>query len=807
MIRIEQPSPRPDVSAELRAPGMGDLLRILAVAAFATFCGCSGGGSSGSSSTTSLSVSTTSLASGQVGKPYSATLTASGGTPPLSWSITSGTLPAGLSLNASTGAITGTPTASANATALTFKVADSGNPAQSKMAALTLSVIPAVISVAISPQAAGITISQSLSLSATTNDYAGVRWSISPSGGVFSPTQSQSGANVTLAAPGSAGAYTVTATSITDASQSSSIALGVTNLSGVLTYHNDTARDGLNGQEYALTTTNVNTAGFGKLFSCSVDGAIYTQPLWVAKLMVGGAQHNVVFVATQHDSLFAFDADANPCALLWSVSLIDANHGATSGETTVPSGPTGNLVGAGYGDITPEVGVTGTPVIDPASGILYVVSKSMNAAGTTFYQRLHAIDTATGKEKSASPVLIQGTYPGTGDGGSADTFSAQQQNQRAGLALINGTVYIAWASHEDNPPYYGWVMGYRYGTSGFSQTAVLNVTPNVLYGGIWMGGAAPAADPGGNLYLITGNGGFDVTNTSGPQNDYGDSFLELSVAANPKNPNVGLSIAQYFTPSDQAADDSNDNDFGSGGSAVLADVTAGNPPQTTHLVVGGGKDGNLYILNRDALGGYGDSNAWQELTTAGQGIFSTAAFWNNTIYLATVNGPLASYPLNTANTPIQFALQSSTSSPSGGFGFPGATPSVSASGTSNGLIWALDTSQYCTSQSPGCGPAVLHAYDAKDLTELWNSSLAAAGADEAGNAVKFAVPTVANGKVYVGTRGNNSGGAYGSSSVSGELDVYGLRAELRQAAALKARVRSVRVRPSNRLVKGSGARR
>lgn len=807
MIRIEEPSARPEESAELRAPGMGELLRILAVAAFATASSCSGGGgNSGSSST--LSVSTTSLANGQVGKPYSAMLTASGGAPPLSWSISSGTLPTGLSLNASSGAITGTPSAAANAAALTFKVADSGNPAQSKLVALTLNVSPAIISIVISPQAAGITITQSLSLSATTNDYAGVRWSISPSGGVFSPTQSQSGANVTLAAPASAGVYTVTATSITDASQSSSMALGVTNFSGVLTYHNDTARDGLNGQEYALTPTNVNTAGFGKLFSCSVDGAIYAQPLWVANLTVGGARHNVVFVATQHDSLFAFDADANPCAVLWSVSLIDAAHGGTSGETTVPSGVTGNLVGQGTGDITPEVGVTGTPVIDPASGILYVVSKSVNAAGTAFYQRLHAIDTATGKEKSASPVLIQGTYPGTGDGGSADTFSAQQENQRAGLALINGTVYIVWASHEDNPPYYGWVMGYRYGASGFSQTAVLNVTPNVLFGGIWMSGGAPAADPSGNLYLITGNGGFDATSTSGPQNDYGDSFLELSVAASPKNPNVALSIAQYFTPSDQAADDSNDNDFGSGGAAVLADVTAGNPPQTTHLVVGGGKDGNLYILNRDAMGGYGDSNAWQELNTGNSnGIFSTAAFWNNTIYLATVDGPLASYPLNTANTPIQFALQSSTSSPSGGFGYPGATPSVSASGTSNGLIWAIDTSQYCTNQSPGCGPAVLHAYDAKDLTELWNSSLAAAGADEAGNAVKFAVPTVANGKVYVGTRGNNSGGAYGSTSVSGELDVYGLRAELGQAAKLKARAQSMRVRPFNRVVNGSGARR
>jgi hypothetical protein len=725
-----------------------------------------------------LAITTTSLPNGQVGNPYSAVLAATGGASPLSWSIASGTLPTGLSLNPSSGAISGTPSATVSGAALTFKVADASNPPQTKTVALTLNVSPPNISVAISPQVASLAVTQVASLLVTTNDAAGVRWSISPSGGSFNPVQSLSGADVAFTAPATAGAYTVTATSVTDVSQSSSIQVGVTNLPGVFSYHNDLARDGVNGEEYSLTSANVSASGFGKLFSCAVDGAVYAQPLWVANLTIGGARHNVVFVATEHDSLFAFDADANPCLQLWSVSLIDSNHGATPGETTVPSGTTGNLVGSGYGDITPEVGVTSTPVIDPTSAILYVVSKSTsgNSGTTAFYQRLHAIDMTTGMEKALSPTLIQATYPGTGDGTATDAFNARAENQRAGLALVNGTVYIAWASHEDAAPYYGWVMGYLYGASGFTQTAVLNVTPNVHYGGIWMSGAAPSADPNGNLYLITGNGGFDATSTSAPNDDYGDSLLELSAAGGAANPDLGLAIAQYFTPSDQLTDAEDDKDFGAGGTAVLADVIAGSPPQTTQLVVGGGKDGNLYILDRNLLGGYGDSNAWQEINT-GHGIFCTAAFWNNTIYLATVHGALTSYSLDASSTPIQFALQSTATSPSGGFGFPGATPSVSSSGSTNGLVWALDTSQYCTNQSQGCGPAVLHAYDATALTELWNSSLAGGGADAAGYAVKFAVPTIANGKVYVGTRGNNIGGATASTSAPGELDVYGLKPE------------------------------
>jgi hypothetical protein len=710
-----------------------------------------------------LTITTSSLPGGQVNVAYSATLAATGGTTPYTWTLTSGTLPAGLSLNASSGAITGTPTAVVNSTPLTFKVTDSGSPALTQSVNLTLSISAnSTITVSVLPARAALVVNQTLTVSATTNDTAGVTWSISPAGGSFNPTSSQSGANVTFTAPSTAGVYSVTATSVTNSSSRASFTLGVTDLGGVYTYHDDLARDGANSQEYALTTANVNTSTFGKLFSCTVDGAVYAQPLWIANLTVSGARHNVVFVATQHDSLFALDADANPCVQLWQVSLIDTNHGGTGGETTVPSGVPGYLVGQGYGDITPEVGVTGTPVIDPMTNTLYVVSKSVNTAHTSFYQRLHAIDITTGNEKTGSPVTIGPTFPGTGDGGSTDTFNAQQQNQRPGLALVNGTVYVGWSSHEDTTPWYGWLVGYTYNGSAFTQSAVLNVTPNTGQGGIWMGGGAPAADSAGHLYVLTGNGQFDAGNPSGPTNDYGDSLLQLSGS---------LGVMGYFTPSDEEDDYTNDGDFGAGGAAVVLNLASG-PLQ--HLVVGGGKDGALYLLNGDALGGFGDSKALQNFTVqpGSAGTYATGAFWNNTFYIAPRNGNLHAFAFNPGTD--QFNA-TSTSTSSANWGFPGATPSVSASGaSSNGIVWALNNGNYCTNQSPGCGPAVLHAYDATNLgTELWNNTQVSG--DAAGNAVKFTVPTVANGRVYVGTRGNNTGGIYGSTTVSGELDVYGLK--------------------------------
>lgn len=703
-----------------------------------------------------LGITNTSLPNGQTGSAYSATLTSTGGTSPFTWLVTSGTLPAGITLNAATGNISGTPSATATNSPLTFKVTDSGNPVQTQSANLTITISLGTISVSTSPKRAGLAVTQGLSVTATTDDAAGVNWTASAGG--FSANMSLSGIAVTYTAPSAAGSYTLTATSVSDPTKSSSISVYVTDLPGVYTYHNDLARDGANLQEYALTTSSVSTSTFGKLYSCGVDGAVYAQPLWVANLMVGGAKHNVVFVATQHDSLYAFDADANPCVALWHVSLIDTGHGASSGETTVPSGTSGNLVGSGDGDITPEVGVTGTPVIDPSSNTLYVVSKSMNSGGTSFFQRLHAIDMTTGNEKFSGPANIGSsiTFPGIGDGGATVVFNPRLQNQRAGLALVNAVIYVAWASHEDHPPYYGWVVGFN--ASTLAVTNILNVSPNVQYGGIWMGGGAPAADASNNLYVITGNATFDVTNTTAPNNDYGDSFLQLSPS---------LTVSSYFAPSDEANDNATDHDFGAGGAAVVLNLTSGT---LLHLVIGGGKDGGLYLLNGDSMGGLGDANARQTFNI-GHGIFATGAFWNNTYYIAGVHGPLTSYAFNSGTN--MFGT-SSVSHSSSTYGFPGATPSISATGLSNGIAWALDNTNYCTNPSTTCGPTVLHAYDATTLTsDLWNSSLVSS--DAAGNAVKFTVATVANGKVYVGTCGNNTGGVFGSTTVSGELDVYGLK--------------------------------
>lgn len=717
-----------------------------------------------------LAITTTSLPAGTIGNAYAANLAASGGTAPYAWSMKAGSLPSGLSLDSATGAITGTPSASASHVSLTFQVTDSSSNAQTATATFSLTISAGRISIAISPRQAALTIGQPLALAATTSDASGVTWSVTPKGGSFSSTASGSGKQVTFTAPQAAGVYTVTASSATDPTQSTSMQIGVTDLAGVYTYHNDLARDGINQQEYALTPDNVNSSSFGKRFSCTVDGAIYAQPLWVANLRMGGASHNVVFVATQHDSLYAFDADASPCQTLWKMSLIDTSHGGTGGEVTVPSGSSGNLVGVGDGDVTPEVGITGTPVIDPATGTLYVVSKSMNGAGTAFYQRLHAISLLTGVEEPGSPVTVSATFPGTGDGGSTVAFNPRTENQRAGLALVNGIVYVAWGSHEDARPYYGWMMGYAYDGSSFKQTYVFCSAPNTGDGGIWMSGAAPAADTEGRLYVLTGNAGFDATSSSAPNNDYGDSLLELS---------LGLKVLQYFTPSDQQSDRVYNNDFGSGGAAVLANLPAASP--VSHLVIGGGKDGNLYVLNRDALGGYGDTNAWQELSVGAEGdlnadtpgvIYTPGAIWNDIYYLAGAGGPLQAYRLDPSTAKLSLAGKGT--SPSGGFGYPGSTPSISASGNADGIVWVLDNSQYCTTASPGCGPAVLHAYDATDVgKELWNS--AGSSSDRAGNAVKFTLPTIANGKIYIGTRGNNTGGAYGSTSVSGELDVYGLK--------------------------------
>jgi hypothetical protein len=606
----------------------------------------------------------------------------------------------------------------------------------------------------LSPAAAAITLTRTQQFTATVPGGGAATWTVDGIANGNSTVGTISSAGLYTA--GAAGLHTVVATSAANPAQSATSTVAVTDLPGVYTYHNDTSRDGANTQEYALTTANV-ASSFGKLASCAVDGVIYAQPLWVANVTIGGAAHNVVFVATEHDSLFAFDADSTACTLLWQVSLIDGAHGGTAGETSVPSTPGAALVASGL-DIEPEIGVTGTPVIDPATGTLYVVSKSV-IAPYLFYQRLHAIDITTGNEKTGSPVTISASVPGTGSGSGSTTvvFSAKQENQRAGLAFASGTVYISWSSHEDSNPWYGWVMAYQYNGSSFTQSAAFNATPNTRDGGIWMSGDAPAVDANGNLYVSTGNGNFDANSLTPPNNDYGDSLLQLTSA---------LAVNQYFAPSDEATLYADDGDFGSGGAAMLADLPAGSA--VIHALVCGGKDGSLYVLNRDLLGGLGDVFAVQKIPL-GHGIFSTEALWNGNLYVAPAGGALDAYQLTPST--VQFNL---TSLSSHVYGFPGSTPSVSAAGTQNGLVWALDSSSYCTYRSTSCGPSVLHAYDATDVaTELWNSSTNPQ--DAAGYAVKFSLPTVANGRVYVGTRGNNTGGVDSSTTVPGELDIYGLK--------------------------------
>ena len=704
-------------------------------------------GSGGADATASVTV----IVAPSAAISASPTMISSGGSSLLSWSSTNATSCAASGGWNGTKSSKGSQSTGPLSTATSFSLTCSGPGGISKLTSVSV----AVGKVSVSPAIAAITQAQTRQFNATVSAGGSVTWTVDgvAGGNAGAGTIGIDG----LYTPGTvAGRHTIAATSIAYPALSSTAIAAVTDLTGVYTHRNDAMRDGANTQEYALTPSNVGAGSFGKRFSCTADGAIYGQPLWAANILLKGTRHNVVFVATAHDSLYAFDADSSPCVQLWSVSLIDAAHGAAAGETTVPSGVSGYLVGRGYGDLAPEVGVTGTPVIDPGSGLLYVVSKSVGPGKNAFYQRLHAIDITSGSEATGSPVTIAGTYPGTGDGGTLDSFNPQTQNQRPGLALVNGVVYIAWAAHEDTPPYHGWVMGYSYSGASFKRAAVFNSVPNSSGGGIWMSNGAPAADSSGNLYVVTGNGPFDRPSSTAPNSDYGDSLLRLSAT---------LNVNQYFTPSDQATDDSGDRDFGAGGAALLADLP--NDSSVPRLLVCGGKDGTLYLLNRDALGGFGDNLAVQKISLSYQ-IYATGAYWNSMLYLAGAGGPLTAYTISPSVPSLSLAASSRNV-----YNFPGGSPSVSASGAQNGIVWVLDTSRYCTAKAPGCGPAVLYAYDATDVAiPLWDSAEIAA--DAAGNAVKFAVPTIANGKVYVGTRGNNSGGVLGSTSAAGELDVYGL---------------------------------
>lgn len=501
----------------------------------------------------------------------------------------------------------------------------------------------------------------------------------------------------------------------------------------VTTYHNDNARSGLNYQETILTHANVNSTTFGKLFTYAVDGQIYAQPLYVPGVAIAGkGTHNVVYVATENDSVYAFDADGNTSANaspLWQVAFANSANGVIA----VPSSDTS------CGNITPQIGITSTPVIDQKSGTLYTIAKTKETSGTTvhYVQRLHALDITSGAEKFA-PVVIEAAVPGTcypNDNGSV-IFSALRQNQRAGLVLYNGIIVAAWSSNCDNNPYTGWVMAFDASTG--KQLAVFNDAPDmgvVSYecrGGIWQSGAAPAVDTDGNMFVATGNGYFNG-NTDGGL-DFSDTVLKLTLTK------PAFTIADYFTPSNQETLDNEDLDLGSAGVMVLPDQPGPNP----HLLAAAGKEGTLYLLNRDNLGKYnpaGDTQIVQELPNAVGGVWGTCAYHGDSVYWGGSGDSLKAFTLSNG----QFAT-SPTSKTKHVFGSPGTTASVSANNDYNGIVWALDIGAYGNG-----GPAVLHAFRADNLAqELYNTTQNATR-DQLGPAVKFATPTIVNGKVYVGT--------------------------------------------------------
>ena len=600
-----------------------------------------------------------------------------------------------------------------------------------KTASATITVIPGSLSVSVSPKRAAVTMSASQTVQLTAvvaNDpsNSGVVWSVDNNNGgtAASGTVSATG----LYTPGTQpGVHIVTATSVANAAVSASSTVAVTDLAGVYMHHNDLQRTGQNLQEYALTPATVSTPAFTKLFSCPTDGYVYAQPLWVANLTVGGVTRNVLFLATEHDSVYAYDADSSSCILLWKTSFL---VGTT--VTTMSWGDTVNNTN----DIYPEIGITSTPVIDPATKTIYVVAKTKETIGTgcstaspCYISRLHALDITTGAEKFGGPVVI-----------SAANFDSRRHFNRPALLLNNGTVYVALGSHADGCNWQGWLFAYDAAT--LAQTFIWTTsdpTSGCNGAAIWDGGAGPAADASGNIYFVTGNGSYD-----GVKN-FSESTIKLSPTG---------ALLDWFTPFNRSVLDANDVDMGSAGIIILPDAVAS--AAHPHLGLATGKVAVLYLLDisqaapgQTKMGKFNSTtnNDVQEVipvpppntTQLDGGNYSVPAYWNGNIYTTGQNFPLSQFTISNGviATP-QLASSGNLFPPRGG------VPAVSASGTTNGVVWVIDYTAWATS-----GPSILDGYDATNVGTLLYSS-PSSGTGAAGPSVKFTVPTVANGKVYVG---------------------------------------------------------
>ncbi|HEX3378037.1 MAG TPA: immunoglobulin domain-containing protein [Candidatus Acidoferrales bacterium] len=656
-----------------------------------------------------------------VGQPASFSVTATG-TAPLSYQWQKNNS----NISGATSASYTTPATVSGDNGATFRVIVSNSVGNltSNAATLTVNASPVAPSISTQPANQTVTVGQTATFSVIAAGTAPLTYQWQKNNTNISGAASSSYTTpATVSGDNGATFRVIVSNSVTSITSSAATLTVNTVVSAtgtdVTTYHNDVARTGQNTTETKLTQANVNSATFGVLHNLSVDGRVDAEPLYLSQLSISGVAHNVVFVMTEHDSAYAFDADTG--TKLWQLSLLGA------GETTSDD--------RGCYQVTPEIGITSTPVIDRkagAHGILYAVAMSKNSA--TYFQRLHALDITTGAEVNGGPVTVQATYPGTGanSSGGIVTFDPKQYKERAGLLLLNGVIYTSWASHCDFNPYTAWIMAYNQAT--LVQTAVLNLTPNGNDGSIWQSGGGLAADPQGNIYALMANGTFETTldaNGFPNKQDYGNAFVKISTAGN-------LKVADYFNMSNTVSESGVHVDLGSGGAMVLPDMSYGTA-NTLNLAVGAGKDGNIYVVNRNNMGKFSSSanNIYQELAGAvPNGVWGVPAYFNNTVYYCDAYGTLKSFSF--ANGKLSAApVHTGTS-----FTYPGVLPSVSANGTSNGIVWAIENTS----------AAVLHAYAANDLTqELYNSNQAANTRDHFGAGNKFITPMIADGKVFAAT--------------------------------------------------------
>ncbi len=600
----------------------------------------------------------------------------------------------------------------------------------------------AAVTVSVKPARAPLTLTQSQQFKATVSNTTNtaVVWAVDGITGGNSTVGTISSAGL-YHSPSVKGTHKITAKSVAAPTVIGSATVWVTDYPGMFTYHGDKFRSGVNLQEYALTSATVKTSTFGKLFSRTVDGQIYAQPLYMANLTINSVKRNVVFVATEHASVYAFDADGRTTSPLWKRSFINP----TAGITTIAK-PSNGL-------ISPEISISSTPAIDKTTSTLYVaVSTRENGV---IVHRLHALSLTSGAEKFGGPIKIQGSVPGSYPALATNgrvPFVPGQHLQRPALLLLNGNVYIAYGSNGDALPYNGWLFVYSAsGTNVLHQVAVFCTSPNKGASAIWQSGDGPAADPSNNIYIATGNGAFDL-NSGGP--DAGNTVLKLALQSG------ALVKLDYFTPFDQATLTSDDLDLGAAGPILPPTQSGAAAPS---LVIVGGKDGKIYSINRSNMGKFSSTTNHDVQTIAvghpepTNGLFATPAAWKNFLYIGEVNEPLHLFTFSSG-----LLSSAPTASTSETFLYPGTSPMISANGTS-GIVWTLDLHAYVGGTPEGgvntAGPAVLHAYSATDLHELYNSSQAGSR-DTAGKALKFTSPTVANGHVYLGA--------------AGELDVYGL---------------------------------